>query len=84
MRLARALINDLGPRRAALMFAPLPRRTREWSSAVTATPDERQYDERQQQEHRRQRYQERQLPRAAGNAHRVNARTGRVHDGDAR
>jgi transglutaminase-like putative cysteine protease len=48
MRLARALVRDVGILRALLISAPLPRRIRRWSGVVTPTPEEWQDEQRHQ------------------------------------
>jgi transglutaminase-like putative cysteine protease len=48
MRLARALVSDVGPLRALLIWAPVPRRIRMWSGVVPPTPEEWEDEQRQQ------------------------------------
>jgi transglutaminase-like putative cysteine protease len=48
IRLARALVSDLGPLRALLVWAPVPHRLRTWSGVVSPTAEERDHEQRQQ------------------------------------
>jgi hypothetical protein len=62
IRMTRALASDLGPLRALLLWAPVPRRIRLWSGVVSPTSEEGNDEQWQQQHDRRQRQQQRQLP----------------------
>lgn len=46
IRLARALVSDVGPLRAVLIWAPLPGRLPRWSGVESASPEEREGEQR--------------------------------------
>jgi hypothetical protein len=48
IRLALALVNDVGPLRALLVWVPVPYRARTWSGVVSPTPEEGNDEQRQQ------------------------------------
>jgi hypothetical protein len=62
IRMVRALVSDLGPMRALLVSAPVPRRIRLWSGVVAPTSEEGNDEQRQQEHDGRQRQKPRQLP----------------------
>jgi hypothetical protein len=48
LRVARAVVGDVGPLRALLVWLPAPPRMRRWSGVVSPAPEERAYEQRQQ------------------------------------